>query len=439
MSARREADWLDVETAIERILAATPRLDAEEVALADAAGRVLAERVESRVAHPPWDNSGMDGFAVRAEDVRGATPDAPVVLRVVGDVPAGARPDRAIGAGEAMRIMTGAPVPDGADGVIRVEHTDAWELPAGAPAPERVAIRRDDDAGRNVRRRGEDLAPGSVVAEPGAALRPALIGSLAMVARRTVRVARRPRVAILSTGDELAGPDALDAVLAGERIADSNSPALAAAVAAAGGAPLPLGIARDRREHIRERLAAARDADVLLTTAGASVGDHDVVKDALDEAGFELDFWRVKMRPGSPFSFGRLGDTLVFGLAGNPVSALVTFEVLVRPALRRMLGRPDPWPPVRAVRCGERMPSKRGLTHFLRVRLEPPGPDDVAPAAYLAGPQGSGVLSSLARADALLVIPEDRDGLEAGADARAIPLAASDEDAPRLGFQGRPR
>lgn len=416
-ASRREPDWLGVPDALERILTAAVPTEIETVPLDEAAQRVLAHSARASLAHPPWDNSAMDGFAVRSSDVRGASSHRPVRLRVVGDVPAGGFPSRPLGPGEAMRIMTGAPLPDGADGVIRLEHTSAW---GRAEQPSEVDVVRDDDAGRNVRRRGEDYDAGDLLVEAGALLTPARVGLMSAIGLREIGVRRRPLVALLATGDELAGPDAFDEVRAGRRIADSNTPALAAAVQAAGGLARPLGIARDDTSDIGARLADARDADVLLTTAGASVGDHDVVKDALAAAGFELDFWRVRMRPGSPFSFGRIGRTLVFGLPGNPVSALVTFHVLVAPALRALLGRPDVHSPVRRVVTGEAMPARGGLTHFLRVRLEHAA--EGAERARLTGAQGSGILTSMSRADALLVVPEDTDGLPAGAAAQAIPL-----------------
>lgn len=414
---RRDADWLGVPEALERIRAAAHTTATESVSLADAAGRVIAVPVQAPMPHPPWTNSAMDGFAVRAADVAGATQAAPKRLRVIENVPAGAFPTRAVGMGEAIRVMTGAPLPEGADGVIRLEHTSAWQE---SGAPSEIAVFRDDDAGRNVRGRGEDYETGDVLLDAGALLTPARIGLLASIGRAQVDVHARPRVALLATGDELAGPEGFDDVVAGRRIADSNSPMLAAAVAASGGYAIPLGVARDDLDDIAERIERARDADVLLTTAGASVGDHDVVKDALERAGFRLDFWRVRMRPGSPVSFGRLGRTLVFGLPGNPVSALVTFHVLVAPALRALQGRTDLHSPVQRVVLAEDVPTRAGLAHFLRIRLEPTlgGP----PRARLTGPQGSGILTSVARADALLVVPEDLNGLPAGAEADALPL-----------------
>ena len=421
MAERRagQADWLSVREALDRILAAVAPLGAERVPVADAAGRTLAEDIRSPIDHPPWDNSAMDGYAVRAADVRGASRSAPVVLEVIDSVRAGSFAKRSVGPGQAIRIMTGAPMPEGADSVVRVEDTEARP-----GMPERIAIFDDRDAGRNIRRRAEDLRAVSLVLEAGRVLRPGEIGVLAAVGRAEVAVRRRPRIGILSTGDELAGPEAFEHVRAGRRIADSNSYALAAAVATAGGVPVRLGIARDDETSLRAHIEAAAGLDALITSAGASVGEHDLVRDVLDRLGLELDFWRVRMRPGSPFSFGRFGRMLVFGLPGNPVSALVTFEVLVRPALRRMAGRRDVHSRTIRVRVAEPIESKAGLAHFLRVRLEPDGAGGLA--ARLTGGQGSGIMSSMAEADALLVVPEAVERLAEGEEAVAIPLPAAD-------------
>ena len=426
---RRAADWLGVPEALERILAACATTPTESVSLAESAQRVIAGSVRATIAHPPWTNSAMDGFAVRAADVQGASGDRPVRLRVIENVPAGGFPTRTVEPGSATRVMTGAPIPEGADGVIRLEHTSAWQ---SGGEPDEIDVLRDDDAGRNVRRRGEDYEVGDALLAAGELLTPARIGLLASIGVSNVQVRARPRVATLSTGDELAGPDAFAEVHAGRRIADSNSPALAAAIEAAGGSALPLGIARDDLDDIAARLEQARDADVLLTTAGASVGDHDLVKDALERAGFTLDFWRVRMRPGSPVSFGRLGRTLVFGLPGNPVSALVTFHVLVAPAIRALLGRRDVHSPVQRVVLPDAVPTKAGLAHFLRVGLETT--NGGLPRARLTGPQGSGILTSVSRADALLVIPEDLNGLPAGVEADALPLDQPLAGRPSFGY-----
>ncbi len=426
----RPADWLLAGEALERILATLAPLPPERVPLADALGRVLAETVVSPIDQPPWTNSGMDGFACRAQDVSGASTASPRPLRVVEDVPAGAFPSRPIGPGEAVRLMTGAPVPEGADSVVRLEDTE----PRGAGV---VAVLKDRDAGRNLRERGEDLRVGEAVLEPGRMLRPAEIGVLASVGRSEVAVTRRARVAILSNGDELVDLDEFDQVLAGRRIVTSNTYSLAAAVRAAGGEPVVLGIARDNRASLREHLARAAGADALVTTAGASVGDHDLMKEVLEELGYRIDFWRVKVQPGSPFSFGRLGGgggaagdvgaargLPVFGLPGNPVSALVTFELFVRPALRRLHGRPEVYPATVRVRTAERIESRGGLLRFLRATLASDGAGGWL--ARLTGPQGSGILTSVARADALLVVPIDLAVVEPGTELLALPLRDAD-------------
>ena len=431
----RAADWIGVREAVARGLAAVAPLGAEDVPLEDALGRVLARDVVSPIDQPPWDNSAMDGYAARAADLAGASAGSPVRLRVVDDIPAGGFPSRAIGPGEAARIMTGAPVPEGADSVVRVEHTDAGEAV--------VTVHQDRDAGANIRRRGEDLAIDDVALAAGTALAPASLGVLATVGVARPAVVRRPVVAILSNGDELAGLDAFDEVLAGRKIVNSNSYSLTGAVAAMGCIPRLLGIARDDPADIRASVEAALDADVLITSAGAAVGQHDLVKDVLDQIGYQSSFWRVRMRPGSPASFGRIPRPAraparpdeqplhVWGLPGNPVSALVTFMVLVRPALRRMLGRTDVHEPVIRVQAAERIPSKPDKTHFQRIVLEP---GDPFPLARPTGPQGSGILTSMTRAHALAVIPEGARGVEPGERLLAMPLGGPDVAAAAYGL-----
>jgi molybdopterin molybdotransferase len=426
----RDADWLRIEDALEIVLARVPRMPAEPVPLAQALGRTLAAPIISPIHQPPWDNSAMDGFAVHGADIRSASPEAPVTLRIVDDVRAGGFPCVPVGRGEATRIMTGAPVPLGSDSVVRVEHTRT-------PDALHVEVLNGGDAGRNIRLRGEDLEAGSSVFTAGRLIRPAEVGVLAMVGCTHPVVARRPRVALLATGDELAEVDRIADVAAGTHIINSNTPALAAALLATSCEPQPLGIARDDLHDLEQRLHGALACDALVTTAGASVGEHDLVKDALERMGCTTLFWRVKIRPGSPFSFGLverpdLPPLPVFGLPGNPVSALVTFEVLVRPALRHMQGRRDVFPPVQAVRTGERIASPPGLVRFLRVRLEP-GDDGIC-LAYLTGPQGSGILTSVAAADALLVMPVDVAELPPGAAARVVPLRGADDAMNTLGF-----
>lgn len=409
----RSADWLSVDDARERILSRVRLLGIERIGIGDALGRVLATDVESSIAHPAWDNSAMDGFAVRSDDVAAANRESPVLLRVVDEVPAGEFPNRALQGGEAIRVMTGAPVPEGADGVIRIEHTEP------GPEPDTVRILESSDAGRNIRKKGEDLRVGDRPLSAGVLITPAEIGVLALLGKPEVTVYRRPRVAILATGDELAEFADLALVQAGRRIMNSNSYALAAQVRECGGEPIGLGIARDDRDSLRAHLKAAIGCDALITSAGLAVGDHDYVKEVLDDLGMEFLFYRVRMRPGSPFTFGLMGEMPVFALPGNPVSAMVTFEVMVRPALRRMMGLGRYDRPVRIVELAESVTTRSGRTHFYRARLEPR--EGGGWRAWLTGPQGSGILTSMARADALIQVPADEE-LPAGALVPAILL-----------------
>jgi molybdopterin molybdotransferase len=415
---------LPVAEAVERVVADIRPLAAERVALLDALGRVLAQPVVAPLTLPLWDNSAMDGYAVRGADIAPASPDRPVVLPVRETVAAGQFPSGPLEPGVAVRIMTGAPVPAGADTVVRVEDTDG--------GTERVTIRDARDAGRNIRARGEDLREGSVVLAPGDVVGPAQIGVLASVGAAAVEVHRRPRVAILASGDELVDLDRFSEALAGRRIVSSNSYALHALIRAAGGEPVNLGLARDDPADLRERFARAAGCDLLVTTAGVSVGEYDYTRDVLQSLGAEMKFWKVRMRPGAPLGFGLLriappgGDGAApgvpwIGLPGNPVSTMVTFELFVRPAIRRMLGharlfrRPVP------VTVEERVTVAGKLTHFLRavVTAQPDG----SLTARLTGPQGSGILTSMARANALLVVPEDRPRTEAGERLNALILA----------------
>jgi molybdopterin molybdotransferase len=406
MSAERAADWLSASEALRAMVGGVAPLGTEERPLLEALGSVLAEDVASTVDLPPWDNSAMDGFAVRAEDVRGASPESPVVLRVVDDVPAGRFASRPVGPGEAIRIMTGAPVPAGADGVVRVEHTDG-----GAGTGGRVAIRSDADAGRNVRPRGEDVRSGSVILRAGAVLRAAEIGVAASLGRARLRVVRRPVVAVLASGDELVPVEEFAEVEAGRRIVSSNSYSLAAALAETGLEARVLRIAADSPEALRARVEEARGCDALITTAGISVGEHDHVRRVMAELDTEVDFWRVRVRPGSAMAFGRvgaLGGIPWFGLPGNPVSTGVTFELFVRPALLRMCGRTRIFPPTLDAVLRDPYPVRGDLMHFPRVSTRREA--DGTLSARLTGSQSSGVSSSLAAADALALVPPGHPG-----------------------------
>ncbi len=394
------------------ILAELQPLPAEPVQLREVRGRVLAERIVSPLDIPPWNNSAMDGYAVRSDDVRGRVRGDGVVLRIVEEIAAGAFPTRALEPGECARIFTGAAVPEGADTVIRQEHTTALE---GG----RVRIEDERDAGRNVRARGEDIARDAVVFEPGTEIGPAQVAVLASLAMPEVEVHRRPTVAILGSGDEIADLDERAAILAGRKIASSNTYGMRAALEEAGGALLDLGIARDDPADLKLRLDEATQADLLVTSGGMSVGTHDHLRSILEESGTATKFWWLRSRPGAPVGFGLLGSLPWIGLPGNPVSTMVTFELFVRPAVRRLLGHSRPFRRTVAVRVGEPITTPARLTHFLRVRLTD---EHGEPVARLTGPQGSGLLTSMARADALLIVPEDVSEVAAGATLQALVL-----------------
>ena len=409
----REPDWLTVEEAQRIILSRIQQVDVESVRITEALGRVLATDIESTLIHPPWDNSAMDGYAVRSQDITHVNRERPAVLEVVEEVQAGDFPTRIVGPGEAIKVMTGAPVPEGAEGVTRIEYTEP------GPRPGTISVFDSGDVDRNIRRKGEDLQVGDRPLAAGTLLRPAEIGVFAMLGQPEVPVCRRPRVGILSTGDELADFDELDLVRDGQRIMNSNSYALAAQVRECEAEPYPLGIARDNRASLRERLQSAAGCDALITSAGLAVGDHDYVKEVLDELGMEFLFYRVTMRPGSPFTFGMLDAMPVFALPGNPVSSMVTFEVLVRPALRKMMGLRQYDRPMRRVRLAEPVRTQSRLTHFYRATLEPQ--ESGGWLARLTGPQGSGILTSMSQAVALLKVPANSD-LPAGTELDAIVL-----------------
>jgi molybdopterin molybdotransferase len=353
----------------------------------------------------------MDGYAVRADDVRGASEREPKRLVVVDRIAAGGLPSRPIGPGEAARIFTGGPLPDGADSVIRQEDTDH--------GTDVVTIERDRDVGVNFRRAGEDIARGTRVLEPGTELRPAALGILASLAVTHPLVHRRPRVAILASGDEIVDLDRPDEILAGRKIASSNSYTLGALVAEAGGLPIQLGIASDTRESVVAHLERGLDCDLIVTTGGISVGEHDHLRPAIEAMGGTLEFWRIRMRPGAPVGFGELRGIPWIGLPGNPVSTMVTFELFVRPALRAMVGHRAPFRRTRAVRVTEPIRLGPKLQHFLRVVVT----ESVEGlAARLTGPQGSGILTSMLHANALLIVPEGQFDTPAGATADALLL-----------------
>lgn len=409
----KQKTMLDVADAVARVTAAVSRLGTERVARSAARGRVLATAVRSPIALPPWDNAAMDGYAVRAADI--AT--LPARLRVMETIAAGQFPSHRIGAGEASRIMTGAPVPEGADTVVRVEDTDA--------GIESVEIRLARDAKKNVRPRGEDIAAGAEALGAGAVLGAAQLGVLAAVGAMTVEVYRVPRVAILSSGDELVPPERFAEAEAGRKIVSSNSVTLHELVLAAGGEPVDLGIAADSRESLREHLTRAIEppgCDLIITSGGISVGAFDYVRDVLAELGASLDFWRVRMRPGAPIGFGALNGTPWLGLPGNPVSTMVTFELFAAPAIRKMRGATLLHRARVRVELEEPVALGVDLTHFLRAVVT--RHSNGRRSARLTGPQSSGILSSMALANALVIVSRGRLEVAAGESLDAIPLDA---------------
>jgi molybdopterin molybdotransferase len=393
------------------ILEHVSRQPSLRVPLDDALDSVLAQEVTSPVDLPAWTNSAMDGYAVRAADIGGARRAAPVLLRVVETIPAGQFPTRPIGAGEAARIFTGAPLPEGADTVVRQEDTDEGTAV--------VSLYDDRDARVNIRQAGEDLRRGDVVLRDGTPLGPAELGVLASIALAHPLVYRRPRVAILGGGDEIVDIDQPEEILSGRKVASSNSHTLVALVRRAGGEPVNLGIAKDTPESVRAHLARGLDCDLIVTTAGISVGEHDHLRDVLAAMGAEQKFWKLRMRPGAPVGFGLLGGIPWIGLPGNPVSTMVTFELFVRPAIRRMAGHQLPFRQAVVARAAERISLRPKLQHFLRAVVS--GPEGER-TARLTGPQGSGILTSMVRANALLVIPEGQHDTPAGTDILAIRL-----------------
>jgi len=409
---------LSVAEARHRLLGAFTPVDAERIPLTHAVGRVLAEPVVSELDLPLFANSSMDGFAVRSADVASANPDIPVELRVIGDIPAGQVSQDKVGPGEAVRIMTGAPLPRGADAVVPVESTDQYrdEMITEAGCPSHVRIYRSVGSGDYVRPKGQDVSQGEVVLPSKNRLRPQDVGFLAMLGVSQVPVYRRPRVGLLSTGDELLP---VEEPLEPGKIHDANAYTLSALVERDGGEAIKLGIAPDREEAVREILdrSVASGADLILSSAGVSVGAFDFVRMVVEQRG-ELNFWRVNMRPGKPLTFGTYRSIPIVGLPGNPVSAFVGYEVFVRPALIKLSGLPDQPRPSIKVKLLEPVNSD-GRESYLRAFVKS---EDGHWFARLTGHQGSGNLRSLVQANALLIIPAGVKSLPAEAEIDAWPL-----------------
>lgn len=395
-----EAEYLTVQEALTAVLAGVSVLPAERVPLLDALGRVLAEKVVARDSLPPFANSSMDGYALIAADLNGASQQSPATLRVVGDVAAGAVPDATVERGTAVRIMTGAPVPPGADAVIPVEDTDeAWRN-RERPLPEQIQVTRAVKSGDYIRHPGEDIEAGQTILERGHILRPQEVGVLASLGVSEISVIRRPRVAILATGDELLE---VDEPLRPGKIRNSNGYTQAAQILMLGAIPVQLGIAGDTETAVRQKLQAGLEAnvDLFISSAGVSVGAYDVVKAVLEQEG-KVGFWRVRMRPGKPLAYGTYHGIPYLGLPGNPVSAMVSFERFARAAIRKLAGHVQLDRPTITVTVQNEIHSD-GRESYIRAIVKP---HEHGYQATLTGDQGSHVMTSLVKANALLIVPE---------------------------------
>jgi len=404
---------ISVEEALEKVLSYFDVLEAEDELILESLGRVLAEDIHSTIDIPPMDNTAMDGYAVQAQSTVGATRSSPRILRVIGEVAAGYLTKEEVESGTAIRIMTGAPIPKGADAVVQFEDTDEEIRQAQNQPLTEIGILRGVEEGLNIRLAGEDISSGSLVVKKGTLLRSQEIGVLASLGREAVPVIRRPLVAILATGDELVD---VGKPLPLGKIYSSNTYSLAAQVTRYGGTPKILGIARDNVQALEDKIKQARDADLLITSAGVSVGDYDIVKDVLAKQG-EVTFWTVRMKPGKPLAFGvlRLGKSMIphLGLPGNPVSSMIAFEQFARPAILKMLGRKNLDKPTIHAKSESQVKNTDGRRIFARVRVRK---QDGQYFARVVGPQGSGILTSMVQANGLMIVPEDVPEVDVGDD-----------------------
>ncbi|MCX5887636.1 MAG: molybdopterin molybdotransferase MoeA [Proteobacteria bacterium] len=391
---------ISVEEALKLILDTTPLLGMEKVDIITALGRVIGENIYSPSDIPPFDNSAMDGYAVKSEDTKGASKNHPAVLTVIEDLPAGYVAKGKIKKGEAIRIMTGAPLPQGADSVVMVEETEA--------SGDKVKIFNEAETNQHIRKAGEDVKKGELVIPQGTVLRPAAIGMLASLKRSFVSVYQRPLVSILCTGDELVD---VDGELKAGQIVSSNSYTLASQVNECGGILLLLGIARDRKDELEQKFREGLRADVIISSAGVSVGDYDLVKGVLQDLGMEMKFWKVAMRPGQPLAFGTIGGKPTFGLPGNPVSSMVSFEQFVRPYLLKMQGHTRIFRPVIEAIWQEEFVKKTERKYLVRCMVSKKEGMYIASST---GEQGSGILKSMVLANGLAIFPEEKEVIRAG-------------------------
>jgi molybdopterin molybdotransferase len=395
------SNLLSVDEALAHILSTIKTISSEPVHLTQALGRIITEDVQSNINLPTFDNSGMDGYAVKFDDTLSASPSTPIMLTVVMDIPAGTNPTQALTTGQAARIMTGAPVPQGATAVIPVEDTtENWQQDASDTLPQHITITQPITEHANIRLVGNNIAIGDTVITAGTQIHPAEIGMLAALGKTHINVIRQPKVVILTTGDELVD---VDQPLAQGKIRDTNSYTLSALVQQAGGIPLRLPIASDHLDSIRKLYQAAIDEqpDIIISSAGVSVGTADLVKRVIREIG-NIDFWRINIRPGKPLAFGDVQGIPYFGLPGNPVSAMVTFELLVRPTLSKLAGKTHT-PTIIHATLADAMTTD-GRRTYNRVTIQRDGDNYTA---HSTGNQNSGALMSMVLADGLVIIPEN--------------------------------
>ena len=391
---------ISLEEALSQILNAIHPLGLEKVNLLDTLGRVIGEDILASRPIPPKNNSAMDGYALCWEDTRGASREIPVILEVIEDLPAGSIPSKTVGKGQAVRIMTGAPVPEGADAVMRMEDTEK--------DGQQVRIFVEAAKGQDIRNAGEDVRKGEKVISRGDILRPAEIGMLAALGRSFISVYQRPLVAILATGDELVDVDENPSPW---QIISSNSYALAAQILDCGATPLQIGIAKDTREDLTAKFKTALRADLIISSGGVSVGDYDLVKDIMKEVGNRMQFWQVAMRPGKPLAFGAMNNIPLFGLPGNPVSSMVSFEQFVRPSILKLMGHRNLFRRTVRALLKEPIDKKKGTRHFIRARITF---EDGRYRVVSTGEQGSGILKSMVKANGLIVLPEETTSVKVG-------------------------
>jgi len=408
---------ISVEQALEKVLSYVAVLGEEECPILDCPGQVLAEDIYSSINVPPLDNTAMDGYAMRSRDTLGASQQSPQLLQIIDTLPAGSIPKKKVTTGTAVRIMTGAPIPAGADSVVKFEDTDESQRKGNITE---IGILHEVKAGTNIRRAAEDIAQGSLVLTAGTVIRPSEVGVLASLGRSTVKVIRRPVVAILATGNELVD---INQPLPPGKIYNSNSYGVAAQVRRYGGIPRIIGVSLDTEDSLMAKLRMALDSDMLITTGGVSMGDYDVVKDILAREG-EIVFWQVRMKPGKPLAFGRIKEIPHLGLPGNPVSSMITFELFARPAILKMLGKKDLTKPTIEAIIENPVVNNDGRRIFARAVVEKRNGQYFA---RLTGPQGSGILTSMTLANGLVIVPEDKADVAAGDTVQVMMLDWNEE------------